>query len=511
MPSSMKTDYEGDAITSMNIVPLAQEGTLSPSPSDLEKPIVGEVELQALERRLVRKLDLIFLPWACISQVMKKIDQNNYKAAYTAGMRDDLGLAGTNALTLLDIYFTIPLTVFAVPTMLVITRVRPSYFLPGLELIWGILTALMATCRKVEQMYPLRFFIGTMEACCWPLTTTILLSWYTPKELAKRQSIYLCSSFVGQMFTFAMQSAIHQTLEGNLGMEGWRWLFIINGIMTTVVAIIGFFALPDYPAASRAFYLTEQEKQLGYDRLLRYGRRTLKSMDEYPGWQGVKTLFRKTSKTIFGWKFPLLFLCYGPWAWATQVNSWFNLFLDDLRNADGTKMFSVKQVTEIPIAGSGLALVGALMIGWISDRYQLRWQLAIAVNLILLCCAIVLAIWPEIVWLLFLAFLVSYVTFANESIYVSWLGDICKDDPVERSLVLALALSFTMAGNSSLPIILWPSKEAPHYRYGYKVACGFCVASMISTVVYHYLIRRNERRKREESHQVNQETSQDEK
>lgn len=292
-----------------------------------------------------------------------------------------------------SIYFTIPLAVFAVPTMLVITRVRPSYFLPGLELMWGILTALMATCRKVEQMYPLRFFVGTMEACCWPLTTTILLSWYTPEELAKRQAIYLCSSFVGQMFTFAMQSAIHQTLEGNLGMAGWRWLFVINGIMTVIVAAVGFFALPDYPATSRAFYLTEQEKQLGYDRLLRYGRRTIKSMDEYPGWRGVKTLLRKTSKTIFGWKFCLLFLCYSPWAWATQVNSWFNLFLDDLHNADGTKMFrlvafkeiqcsdsnyfllapfdSVKQVTEIPIAGSGLALIGALFIGWISDRYQL--------------------------------------------------------------------------------------------------------------------------------------------
>ncbi|KAJ1301427.1 hypothetical protein OPQ81_008686 [Rhizoctonia solani] len=486
--------HKGDTPEAMTTIPAVRGDSLSPKES-LDKPVIGEVELRNLERRLVRKLDLIFLPWACISQVMKKIDQNNYKAAYTAGMREDLGLAGTNALTLLDIYFTIPLTVFAVPTMLVITRVRPSQFLPCLELMWGILTALMATCKKVEQMYPLRFFIGTMEACCWPLTTTLLLSWYTPNELAKRQSIYLCSSFVGQMFTFAMQSAIHQTLEGRLGMAGWRWLFVINGVMTIVVAIVGFFVLPDYPATSRAFYLTEGEKQLGYDRLLRYGRRTLKSMDEYPGWQGIKTLFRKTSKTIFGWKFPLLFLCYGPWVWATQVNSWFNLFLDDLRKADGTRMFSVKQVTEIPIAGSSLALVGALIIGWISDRYQLRWQLAIMINLILLFCAIVLAIWPTIVSLLFLAFLVSYVTFANESIYVSWLGDICKDDPVERSLVLALALTLTMAGNSSLPIVLWPSKEAPRYRYGYKVACSFCGISIISTLVYRYLIRRDEMRK----------------
>ncbi|KAI7337297.1 hypothetical protein KC315_g2382, partial [Hortaea werneckii] len=99
---------------------------------------------QAIEKRLVRKLDLIFLPLACISIIMKKIDQSNYKAAYTAGMRDDLSLAGTNVLNWLDIYFTIPLAIFQVPSILMITRVRPSLWLPALELCWGVLTGCMA-------------------------------------------------------------------------------------------------------------------------------------------------------------------------------------------------------------------------------------------------------------------------------------------------------------------------------------------------------------------------------
>lgn len=327
-------------------------------------------ELLAEERKLVRKLDLYFLPWACVSQIMKKVDQNNYKAAYTAGMRDDLGLAGTNALNMLDIYFTIPFVVFTIPSMLLVTRIRPSYFLPTLELGWGVLTALMACATRVEQMYPIRFFIGAMEASCWALITTLLLSWYTPREMAKRQSIFLGASFVGGMFTFAMQSAIHQTLEGQSGMRGWRWLFVINGIMTIVVAVIGYFAIPDYPRVSRACYLTERQRKIAYQRLLRYGKRTLESMNEYTGLQGFKTLILKLVRTAIGWKFILLFLCYGPWVWATQVNSWFNLFLDSLTNADGSKMFSVKQVTEIPIAGSGLALVSALAMGYVSDRFQ---------------------------------------------------------------------------------------------------------------------------------------------
>ncbi|KAI7702569.1 hypothetical protein KC353_g14652, partial [Hortaea werneckii] len=105
---------------------------------------------QAIEKRLVRKLDLIFLPLACISIIMKKIDQSNYKAAYTAGMRDDLSLAGTNVLNWLDIYFTIPLAIFQVPSILMITRVRPSLWLPALELCWGVLTGCMAAASSVQ-------------------------------------------------------------------------------------------------------------------------------------------------------------------------------------------------------------------------------------------------------------------------------------------------------------------------------------------------------------------------
>lgn len=153
----------------------------------------------ASEKRLVRKLDFIFLPNACISIIMKKIDQTNYKAAYTAGMRDDLGLEGTNVLNWLDIYFTIAFAIFMVPSVLIMMRVRPSLWLPSLEIVWGVLTGCMAIASAPKPMYVLRWLIGMCEASAWPGTTVLLLSWYTPREMAKRQAIYLSASYIGSM------------------------------------------------------------------------------------------------------------------------------------------------------------------------------------------------------------------------------------------------------------------------------------------------------------------------
>ncbi|KAI7706709.1 major facilitator superfamily transporter [Hortaea werneckii] len=437
---------------------------------------------QAIEKRLVRKLDLIFLPLACISIIMKKIDQSNYKAAYTAGMRDDLSLDGTNVLNWLDIYFTIPLAIFQVPSILMITRVRPSLWLPSLELCWGVLTGCMAAASSVQPMYVLRWLIGMCEASAWPGTTALLLSWYTPREMAKRQAVYLSASYVGSMFTFAMQSAIHQTLDQKAGLPGWRWLFVINGIMTVVVAMVGFFLIPDYPEDTRVRYLTSEELAVARQRLESCGKRT-QSREPQP----IIPLLLKTLKVMVSWKFCLLFLAYAPWAWSQQASAYFNLFLDSLHNQDGSPRYSTTEVTNIPVGGYAISVVSAIAFASLSDRLQVRWQLAIFVDLIQLLCTSILAAWPANVALKMFAFLLSYTTGINESILIAWVGDICKDNPTERAVIIAWTVSVMFAGNASMPLGLWPASQAPDYKYGYKVAVGFCVVSIIGILGFRFL------------------------
>lgn len=439
----------------------------------------------ALEKRLVRKLDWIFLPWACLSIIIKKIDQSNYKAAYTAGMRDDLDLGGTRALNWLETYFSIPFAIFMVPSVLIMMRVRPSLWLPSLEVLWGILTGCMAATSNVKHMYAIRWLIGMCEASAWPGTTVLLLSWYTPKEMAKRQALFLSAQYIGSMFTFAMQSAIYQTLDNSSGLAGWRWLFIINALMTLVVAGAGYFIIPDYPSSPSPFtawYLRPAEHAVARLRLSEIGKRT-QSLEPMP----VLPLLKKAARHMTSWSFFLLFLAYAPWAWGQQTIGYFNLWLDSLLTASGEKKYSTVSVTNIPIAGYGISVFSALCFASLSDALQVRWQIAVALNLLQLFCTSILAVWPPGFGIKMAAFLLSFATSCNESLFLAWIGETCKEDPTERAVVVAWVVALIYAGNAGLPLVLWPATEAPEYKYGYKVAAGFCGISIIGVLGYRFL------------------------
>jgi MFS family permease len=110
--------------------------------------------------------------------------------------------------------------------------------------------------------------------------------WYTPSELAKRMGFYHSCQAIGSMMSGALQVAITNTLHGTNGIAGWRWLFIINAIMTVVVGLLGFFLLPDLPnrVNPRAFWFKTGHAKLAMERLERNGRAEPKRMT----WAGAK-------------------------------------------------------------------------------------------------------------------------------------------------------------------------------------------------------------------------------
>lgn len=62
----------------------------------------------------------------------------------------------------------------AIPSQLALTYIRPSWWLPGLELIWGLLTGLIAMTKNAKQVYVLRVFLGLCESSAWPGMMTLL-------------------------------------------------------------------------------------------------------------------------------------------------------------------------------------------------------------------------------------------------------------------------------------------------------------------------------------------------
>lgn len=86
-------------------------------------------------------------------------------------------------------------------------------------------------------------------------------------EIAKRVALLTVSGQVGNMFAGAMMAAIHRSMNGRAGLQGWQWVFLIDGIITCPIAVFGFFLYPDVPEYTKAPYLSEEERQLALARL----------------------------------------------------------------------------------------------------------------------------------------------------------------------------------------------------------------------------------------------------
>ncbi|KAL2205262.1 major facilitator superfamily transporter [Sarocladium strictum] len=432
------------------------------------------------EKGLVRRLDMFLLTFGCISQVIKYLDQTNIQNAYVSGMKEDLGLYG-NELNYFTTYFNVGYCIMLIPSQIILTHVRPSYWLPGLELTWGILTGLMATVKNAKQIYAIRTFIGLCESSAWPGMMTILMHWYTPKELAKRMGFYHSCQAVGGLMSGGIQAGINNSLHGASGLPGWRWLFIVNCVMTVVAAALGFFMLPDYPNQPnpRAFWFTKQHAEIALERLAAHGRAQPKGVT----WAGIK----RTSKNWAALLVPFLYCCTVIGVYGYQ---YFELFLKSRTNADGTPMWNSSQVNAIPMGGRAIQIAFVWIWAILSDWLQVRWQLIVLQTTLALVPMIMMSVWtsmPDQVSdkVAYAGYFMNYVILGTAPLLFSWLADILPHDTEARALIVGLSIAVDYSIQAWSNKLLWSAKEAPYYKYGWKV----CAALMVLATCAVFVLR----------------------
>ncbi|KAL6245045.1 hypothetical protein RBB50_007820 [Rhinocladiella similis] len=408
-------------------------------------------------------------------------------------MKEDLKLYG-NELNYFTTYFNIGYCVMLIPSQVILTYVRPSYWLPGLEIAWGILTGLIATVSNAHQVYAIRAFLGLCESSAWPGMMTLLMHWYTPLELAKRMGFYHSCQAIGSMMSGAIQAAISSTLEGHSGIAGWRWLFIINAIITVVWGFAGFFMLPDYPNRPnpRAFWFSDTHAEIAMNRLSRHGRAEPKAVS----WEGAKRTF-STWVTYF---FAVLYICtvIGNYGY-----TFFGLFLKSLKNADGTRAWTTAQVNAIPIGGSAIQVVFVWIWAFISDHLQARWPLIIVQVSIALIPGIIMSIWtrhPEALGLAaaYSSYFLNYMVLGTAPLIFAWLADILPQDSEARPLIVGAAIAGDYAIAAWSNILMWPAKQAPYYRYGWESAIALLTTAIIMVCVLRWIDGKYLRKQRTE-------------
>ncbi|KAK2069938.1 hypothetical protein P8C59_004478 [Phyllachora maydis] len=193
----------------------------------------------SVERRLVRKIDFFILTFCCLSYFFNYLDRSNLANAYVSGMKEELGFQG-DQYNQINTCFTVGYVIGQIPSNLSLHFVKPRYFFPSMMLLWASLTVVTAAAHAPGPIMAIRFFQGIAESSTFVGAHYILGSWYNERELGKRSGIFTASGLAGTMIGGFVQSGIHRSMNGLHGLSGWRYLFIIDGIITVPVAIASF-------------------------------------------------------------------------------------------------------------------------------------------------------------------------------------------------------------------------------------------------------------------------------
>ncbi|KAM0323837.1 hypothetical protein ACHAQA_008415 [Verticillium albo-atrum] len=222
----------------------------------------------AEEIALVRKLDWHIMPTLWSMYFLNYLDRNAIAQARLDGLEEDLGLVGSQYNTCISILFVGYLLMQIPSNMLMSSKyVRPSIYMGVCMMTWAVVSACTALVHNYAGLVAVRFFLGITEAPFYPGALYMLSIFYTRKEIATRLAILYSGNIFATSFSGLIAAAVYNTVSGNHGLAGWKWLFIIEGCVTFGVAIVGMFTLADSPLTTR--WLTPEQRQLAHDRMVR--------------------------------------------------------------------------------------------------------------------------------------------------------------------------------------------------------------------------------------------------
>ncbi|KAI5456668.1 major facilitator superfamily domain-containing protein [Mariannaea sp. PMI_226] len=457
--NTLEQKLTSDAVSALHI-----EGDKGVSESE-EIPNYDEAET----RRILRKVDYRIVPALAVMYLISFIDRSNIGNAKVAGMNEDLGLSGSQYNIALSVFF-IPYILFEIPSNIILKLVRPSIWMPSIMLAWGIVLTLMGIISDFRGLAISRFFLGLTEAGFFPGSTYLLTTWYCRYEVQTRMVIFFAGASLSGAFSGLLAYGI-QHMDGIGNIHGWQWIFILEGIVTVLVAVTLYFCLPDGP--SSATFLSEEEKRF---LILRLENDTGSS-------QGRVTNHDKMSlihvlNALTDWRVYFAVVIYmgstvGIYAFSFTLPSVIKEFGYSAANA---------QLLTVPIYVFAMICATATAIA--SDRYQQRANFILGSCVVSVLSFIALTATPRpglpgvTYGFLFMAAGGLYSSIVPT---ISWIGN-----NMAPSSKRAIGMAAVIAGGNMGGIVgsnIFLVKEAPKYWTGYGVCLSIAVCATISTLI----------------------------
>src|ERR1700756_4956828 len=324
---------------------------------------VSESEVaQRARRRIARRL----LPFLFLLYVIAFLDRMNVGAA-ALQMPHDLGFSegviGMGAGVFFLGYFLLE-----IPGALIVERWSARRWIARIMISWGLVTVFMAFIHTARQFYVIRFLVGAAEAGFLPGVIVYLTHWFRYQDRAKAVAFF----YAANPLSYVIGSPLAGLLLGLswLGLRGWRWLFIIEGIPAVALGLITIWYLTDRPEQAR--WLPEEERSWIITELQRE-KEAKNQRRSYRVWEALR---HRDVMLLTGCYFCAMTGSYGIAFWLPTI----------LKRLSGKSDLKVTLLAALPYIA---AFVTQQVNGWHSDRTrERRWHAAIP----LFMCGLALAL-----------------------------------------------------------------------------------------------------------------------
>ncbi|GIZ47405.1 hypothetical protein CKM354_001049700 [Cercospora kikuchii] len=322
------------------------------------------------QRKVIHRIDKRLVVMAGLMYCVSLMDRSNLPNAAVAGMNVELEMNVGFRYSTVALVFFITYTIFQPPATILTRKLGPRPFLAGLCIAWGAVMIGFGFVQNWVVLIPLRVLLGTFEAGFFPGCVFLISTWYARYDQQKRFALFYILGVVASGGSGILAYGLQQ-MDGLSGYTGWRWIFIIEGILTVIIGIAGYIFLVDFP--DRAIK-KQHWRFLKDNEILFIMRRIKKDRNdaEAEPWNFRLWLSGGTDWKV--WSFALIFFCLTAPAYAMSY------FLPILLRENMGFSVMLSQILSAPQYIFAAFVIMAC--AWFGDKYKIRGPLLL-VNCIL--------------------------------------------------------------------------------------------------------------------------------
>lgn len=313
-----------------------------------------------LEAETIRKVTWRLIPFLMLCYLLALIDRGNIGMA-SLQMNHDLGIS-PRVFGFAGSLFFVAYFLFEVPSNLALQKFGARKWIARIMITWGIASAATALVQGPNSLFLMRFVLGAAEAGFFPGVLLYLTFWIPSAYRARIVAIFMVAVPMGS-FVGSPVSALLLQIDGFLGLRGWHWLFILEGIPTVILGVVCLFFLTDRPEQAR--WLSTEQRNWLVERMASE-RQDKKATGDF----SLRQLFK--SKEVLG----MALVC----ATASSAGTVLGVWQPQLIKSFGLTIMETGLLNSVPYVVAAI-----LMVWWgrHSDQTgERRWHTVISLGLI---------------------------------------------------------------------------------------------------------------------------------